>query len=162
MAVLTVVLAAFLFGVVTAPLGLALGLPPATVALCVLLGSAAFAVLSVPIVVDRVPGGVARQVRLGLRHAPWIARWWNRAGGNRVAGGRAAGLVEQGSALLDRLGYRGVAVLAPLLGRWLVPAAAVALDPPRADLYRWAALGCATWSVLGTLGTDLLIQAVGR
>ena len=33
MAVLTVVLAAFLFGVVTAPLGLALGLPPATVAL---------------------------------------------------------------------------------------------------------------------------------
>jgi hypothetical protein len=131
------------------------------VAVGVLVGSAAFTVLSVPLVVDRVPGGVARHVRRGLRHGPRIARWWDRARGDRGPGGRAAALIDQGSALLDRLGYRGVAVLAPLLGRWLVPAAAVALDPPRPDLYRWAVLGCATWAVLGTLGTDLLVQAVG-
>jgi hypothetical protein len=160
-AVLVVVLAAFLFGMVTAPLGLALGLPPPAVAVGVLLGSAAFAVLSVPLVVDRVPSRVTGRVRLGLRHAPRIARWWDRAGGRRIAGGRGTGLVDRGSALLDRLGYRGVAVLAPLLGRWLVPSVAVALDPPRADLYRWAVLGCATWAVVGTLGSDLLIHSVG-
>lgn len=161
LAVLTVVLAAFLFGVVTAPLGLALGLPPGAVAFGVLLGSAAFAVLSVPVVADRVPGRVTRQLRLGVRHAPRVARWWDRAGGTRFAGTRTTGVIDHGSALLDRLGYRGVVVLAPLLGRWLVPAAAVALDPPRADLYRWAVLGCATWAVVGTLGSDLLIHAVG-
>lgn len=166
LAVLTVVLAAFLFGVVTAPLGLALGLPPGAVAFGVLAGSAAFAVLSVPVVADRVPGRVTRQVRRGLRHAPRVVRWWDRAGGTRFAGGRfgggrSTGLVGQGGALLDRLGYRGVVVLAPLLGRWLVPAAAVALDPPRADLYRWAVLGCATWAVVGTVGSDWLIHALG-
>lgn len=161
LAVLAVVLAAFVFGVVTAPLGLALGLPPGVVAPAVLLGSAAFAVLSVSLVVDRVPAGVLRRVRLGVWLGPHVARWWDRAGGARIAGGRSTPLVDRGSVLLHRLGHRGVAVLAPLLGRWLVPAAAVALNPPRADLYRWALLGCATWAVAGTLGTDLLIHAVG-
>jgi hypothetical protein len=61
---------------------------------------------------------------------------------------------------VDRLGYRGVAVLAPVLGRWLVPAAGVAFAPPRRDLYRWAVLGCATWAAAFTFGTDLLRQLV--
>lgn len=152
------VLAAFAFGVLTAPLGLLLGLPPGLVAIGVFLGSAAFLLVSVPVVLDRVPGRLARQVRLGMRHGPRVARWWGRGGGR--AGGRAAVMLDRSSAVVDRLGYRGIAVLAPLLGRWLVPAAGIALDAPRTELYRWAVLGCGTWAVLGTLGTDLLVHLV--
>ncbi|HEY5881035.1 MAG TPA: hypothetical protein VIU11_19140 [Nakamurella sp.] len=155
-----VVLAAFAFGVVTVPLGLLLGLPPGLVAIGVFLGSAAFVLVSVPVVLDRVPDRLTRQVRLGLRHGPRLTRWWTRGG--RATGSRAAVLVNRGSAVIDRLGYRGAAVLAPLLGRWLVPAAALALDAPRTELYRWAVLGCVTWAVLGTLGTDLLVHLVNR
>ena len=154
-----VVLAAFAFGVMTAPLGLLLGLPPGLVALGVFLGSAAFMLVSVPVVLDRMPDRLARQVRRGLRHGPRVARWWGRGGAAR-AGGRAAVLVDRSSTVVDRLGYCGLAVLAPLLGRWLVPAAGIALDAPRTELYRWAVLGCGTWAVLGTLGTDLLVHLV--
>jgi hypothetical protein len=158
LAVLIVVSAAFLFGVVTVPLGLVLGLPPGLVAIGVFLGSAAFVLVSVPVVVDRVPDRIARPMRRVVRQGPRIARWWDRAGGGRVAGARAAVVIERGSVVLDRLGYRGVAMLAPVLGRWLVPAACVALAAPRTDLYRWALLGCATWAVVGTLGTDVLVH----
>lgn len=154
-----VVLAAFAFGVATVPLGLALGLGSALVALGVFLGSAAFVLISVPLVVDRVPEPLARQVRRGFLHGPWVARWWRRSGGER-AGARAAALVTRGSSVVDRLGFRGIALLAPLLGRWLVPAAGLALDPPRPALYRWALLGCATWAVAGAAGTELLIGLV--
>ncbi len=157
-AVLIVVLAAFLFGAATAPLGLLLGLPPAAVVLAVFVGTGAFTLISVWVVLNRVPDGLARQARRGLRHGPRLARWWDRAGGGRVAGRRAAVTVDRGAAILDRVGHRGAALLAPIAGRWLVAAAGVALDPPRHDLYRWAALGCATWAVGFTLGADLLAQ----
>lgn len=160
LAFVLVVLAAFAFGVVTAPFGLVLGLPPGLVMIGVFLGSAAYVLVSVPVLLDRVPDRLTRQVRRGLLHGPRVARWWTRSRGRRVTGGRTAVLVDRGSAVLDRLGYRGVAVLAPALGRWLVPAAGIALEAPRADLYRWAVLGCATWSVVGTLGTDLLVLLV--
>jgi len=155
-----VVLASFAFGVKTAPLGLLLGLSPGLVAAGVFLGSAAFVLVSVPVVLDRVPDRLARQVLRGLVHGPRVSRWLTRSGGRRPAGVRAVRLMDRGSAVLDRLGYRGLAVLAPLLGRWLVPAAGVALDPPRRDLHRWAVLGCATWAVLWTLGADLLVHLV--
>lgn len=154
-----VVLAAFAFGVVTAPLGLALGLDPAMTAFGVFLGSAAFAVAGLAAVADRVPDRVARRVRRGIRHGPRVARWWWQSAGDR-AGSRAAVLLTRGSSILDRLGYRGVAVLAPVTGRWLVPAAGIALDAPRASLRRWAVLGCATWAVAGTVGTQVLIDLV--
>ena len=155
-----VVLAAFVFGVATAPLGLVLGLGPGLAAVGVFLGSAAFVFISVPMVTDRVPDRLVRQIRRGVVHGPRVARWWRRPAGNGVAGNRTAALVDRGSSVLDRLGYRGIAVLAPVAGRWLVPAAGIVVDAPRPSLYRWAALGCATWAVLGTVGTDLLIQLV--
>lgn len=154
-----VVLAAFVFGTATAPLGLALGLGPGLVALGVFLGSAALVFVSVSVVDARVPDHLARQVRRGFTHGPRVARWWRRSAGDR-AGARAAALVTRGSSILDRLGFRGIAFLAPLAGRWLVPAAGIALDAPRAALYRWAVLGCASWAVVGAVGTDLVIQLV--
>jgi hypothetical protein len=155
-----VVLAALVFGVATAPLGLVLGLGPGPTAVGVFLGSAAFVFISVPMVTDRVPDRLARQIRRGVVHGPRVALWWRRPAGDRATGNRAAALVTRCSSVLDRLGYRGIAVLAPVAGRWLVPAAGIVVDAPRPSLYRWAALGCATWAVLGTVGTDLLMQLV--
>lgn len=155
-----VVLAAFTFGVATAPLGLVLGLGPELVILGVFLGSAAFVLISVPLAADRVPEPLARQIRRAVLHGPRMARWWGRSAWPRAAGARAATLLTRGSVVVDRLGYRGLAILSPVTGRWLVPAAALVLDPPRPALYRWAVLGCATWAVVGTLGTDLLIGLV--
>ena len=153
-----VILAAFTFGVASAPLGLLLGLSPGLVAAGVFLGSAGFVLISGPMVVDRVPDRWARPVRRLLTHGPRVARWWGRR--ERTAGRLAVRVVDRSSLVIDRLGYRGLAVLAPVLGRWLVPAAEIALDPPRRDLYRWAVLGCATWSVLVTVGTDALVLLV--
>lgn len=152
-----VVLAAFAFGVVTVPLGPALGLDPVLTAVGVFLGSAAFVLAGLPLVADRVPDQLARRVRQGIRHAPRAVRWWRRAAGDR-AGVRAAALLTGGSTILDRLGYRGVAVLAPVTSRWLVPAVGIALDAPRPSLSRWAVLGCATWAVIGTVVVELLVQ----
>lgn len=155
------VLAAFAFGVLTVPLGPALGLDPALTAVGVFLGSAAFVLAALPVVAERVPEQLARRVRQGVRHGPRVARWWRRSAGDR-AGTRAAALLTRGSTILDRLGYRGVAVLAPVTSRWLVPAVGIALDAPRSSLARWAVLGCATWAILGTVATDLLIRLVNR
>lgn len=155
-----VLLAAFAFGPVTAPLGLLLGLPPVLVMIGVFLGSAAFVLVSVPLVLAQVTDGLVRQVRAGMRHGPRVARWWAVSGRGSRAGAKAAALVDRWSAVLDRLGYRGVAVFAPVLGRWLIPAAAVALDAPRSSLYRWAVLSCGGWAVAGTLATDLLAGLV--
>lgn len=155
-----VVLAAFGFGVATAPLGLVLGLGPGLAAAGVFLGCAAFVFISVPMVADRVPDQLRRQLRRGIAHGPRVARWWRRSAGDRAGGARVAALVARGSSVFDRLGYRGIAVLAPVVGRWLVPAVGIATNAPRSSLYRWAMLGCATWAVVGTVGTDLLIQLV--
>lgn len=153
------VLAAFVFGVLTVPLGPALGLNPVLTAVGVFLGSAAFVLAVLPVVAERVPEQLARRVRQGVRHGPRVARWWRRSAGDR-AGARAAALLSRGSSVLDRLGYRGVAVLAPVTSRWLVPAVGVALDAPRSALARWAVLGCATWALVGTAVTELLIGLV--
>lgn len=157
-----VVLAAFAFGVVTAPLAVALGLGPVLGAVGVFLGCAAFVFVSVPTVADRLPPQLARQIRRGVVHGPRVARWWRRAVGQPAAGTRAAVLVARGSSVLDRLGFRGIAILAPLAGRWLVPAVGIVTDAPRSSLYRWAVLGCAIWAAVGAVGTDLLIHLVQR
>lgn len=153
-----VILAAFAFGVVSAPLGLLLGLGPGLVATGVFLGSAGFVLVSAPMLLDRMPDRLARRLRRVWVHGPRVLRWWGR--GDRTSGRLAVRVVEGSTLVIDRLGYRGLAVVAPVLGRWLVPAAGVALDPPRRDLYRWAVLGCATWSVLLTVGSQALVALV--
>jgi len=90
-----VVLAALVFGVATAPLGLVLGLGPGPTAVGVFLGSAAFVFISVPMVTDRVPDRLARQIRRGVVHGPRVARWWRRPAGDRATGNRAAALVTR-------------------------------------------------------------------
>ena len=61
--------------------------------------------------------------------------------------------------VLDRLGVPGVALLAPVLGRWMVPAAGVALGGSRRHLLCWAVTGCAVWAFVLTVAFDLLIAA---
>ena len=77
-----------------------------------------------------------------------------RAAGNRRLPGRP------GSSVVDRLGYRGIAVLAPVARTVAGTRRRDRAGRAAPALYRWAALGCATWAVLGTVGTDLLIQLV--
>ncbi len=154
----SVIVVAMLFGVAAAPYGLALGLPPSSVALGVFLGSAGFACLTVPLVLKLVPEATGRRARLALVIAPRLARMWQRAGA-RAAGARTAVVVDRTSVLLDRLGVRGVALLSPVLGRWMVPAAGVALGGSRRELLCWAAVGCALWALTLTLAFDLLISA---
>lgn len=152
----SVVVVALLFGVVSAPYGLAIGLPAASVAFGVFLGSAGFACLTVPLVLSLVPEATGRRARWAVVMAPRLARVWQRAG-SLAAGARTAAVVERTSILLDRLGVRGLALLAPVLGRWLVPAAGVALGGSRRRLLGWAAAGCAVWAITLTVAFDLLI-----
>lgn len=152
----SVVLVAVLFGVVSAPYGLALDLPPATVAIGVFLGNAAFVAVLVPTVLNLVPAAAGRRARWAMVMAPRLARLWQRAGAN-AAGAKSAVVVDRASAVLDRLGVPGVALLAPVLGRWMVPAAGVALGGNRRALVGWAILGCAGWSAILTVLFDLLI-----
>ena len=152
------VVVAMLLGVGSAPYGLAIGLPAAAVAFGVFLGSAGFACLTVPLVLSLIPEAAGRRARWALVTAPRLARMWQRAGA-RAAGARTATVVDRTSVLLDRLGVRGVAFLAPMLGRWLVPAAGVALGGSRRQLLCWAALGCAFWALTLTVAFDMLIAA---
>lgn len=154
----SVVVVAFVFGVASAPYGLALDLPPAVVALGVLLGSSGFVVVMVPTVLNLVPESAGRRARLAVVLAPRAARIWQRAG-SRVAGARTAVAVDRTSAVLDRLGAPGVGLLAPVLGKWMVPAAGVVLGVDRRRLTAWAVLGCAAWSVSLTLAFELLLIA---
>lgn len=155
----SVVVIAFLFGVASAPYGLALGLPPAVVALGVFLGSAGFACVMVPAVLNLVPETAGRRARWVMVLAPRMARIWRRAG-THATGARTAMAVDRATALVDRLGIRGVALLAPLLGRWLVPAAGVALDADRRVLIGWAVAGCAAWAAVLTAAFDLLLTVL--
>jgi hypothetical protein len=90
--------------------------------------------------------------------APRLARVWQRAGA-RAAGARTAVAIDRTSAVLDRLGVPGVALLAPVLGRWMVPAAGGALGGGRRHLLCWAVTGCAVWAFVLTVAFDLLIAA---
>lgn len=155
----SVVVAAFLFGVASAPYGLALGLPPMVVVLGVFLGSAGFAALMVPVVLDLVPESAGRRARWAMVMAPRLARLWQRSG-VRGAGSRTALVVDRTSAVLDRLGIRGVALLAPVLGRWMVPAAGIALGIDRRRLIGWAVLGCAVWAAALTAAFNLLLTVL--
>ena len=156
--VASVVLVAMLFGVAAAPYGLAIGLPPVSVVLGVFAGCAAFACLTVPIVLNLVPEAAGRRARWALAMAPRLARIWQRTGA-RAAGARTAVVIDRASVVLNRLGVPGVALLAPVLGRWMVPAAGVALGGSRRRLLRWAVAGCAVWALILTMFFDLLIAA---
>ena len=79
-AALSVVAVAFVFGVLAAPYGLALELPPVTVALAVFAGTAGFACVMVPMVMDLVPDAAGRRARWALMVAPRVARIWRLAG----------------------------------------------------------------------------------
>ena len=154
----SVVVVAMLFGVASTPYGLAIGLPTVAVAFGVFLGSAGFACLTVPLVLSLVPDATGRRARWALTMAPRLARAWQRTGA-RTAGARTAAVIDRTSVLLDRLGVRGLALLAPVFGRWLVPAAGVALGGRRRQLLCWAAVGCALWALALTVAFDLLIAA---
>ncbi len=155
----SVVLVAVLFGVAAAPYGLAIGLPPVAVVLGVFAGCAGFACLTVPIVLNLVPEAAGRRARWAMAMAPRLARVWQRAGA-RAAGARTAVAIDRTSAVLDRLGVPGVALLAPVFGRWMVPAAGVALGGSRRHLLCWAVIGCAVWALVLTVAFDLLIAAL--
>lgn len=154
----SVVVMAFLFGVASAPYGLALALHPVVVAIGVFLGSAAFVAIMVPAVLNLVPDANARRARRVILVTPRLARRWQRVGG-RIAGGRTAVAIDRTAALVDRLGIPGIAMLSPVLGRWLVPAAGLGLGIGRTRLVGWAVAGCAAWSVGLTTAFGLLVSA---
>ncbi len=156
LAALSVVAVSFVFGVLAAPYGLALGLPPSLVAIAVFAGTAGFTVVMVPIVLELVPVEAGRRARWAVLVAPRVARIWRRAG-LTARGARAAVLVDRGSLLVDRLGIRGIALLAPVLGRWWVPVAGIALGAERRGLIGWAIAGCAVWAAVLTAAFDLLL-----
>ncbi len=159
-AALSVVAVAFLFGVLAAPYGLALELPPVTVALAVFAGTAGFACVMVPAVMDLVPEAAGRRARWALLVAPRVARIW-RLAGRTATGARTALLVDRSSAVVQRWGIRPVALLAPVVGRWLVPVAGIALGTDRRRLIGWAVAGCAVWAAVLTAAFDLLLGLFG-
>jgi len=136
MALLAVVIVAFLFGIASAPFGLALGLPPALVALGVFAGCAAFAVTATAVLWRKRDQLVARRPGWVGFAVPVVGGMWRRAG-TRVTGPQGTALFDRATSVLDRLGLPRTGLVGPLLGRWTLPIAGVALDVDRRRL-----LGC--------------------
>jgi hypothetical protein len=113
----------------------------------------------VPMVMDLVPDAAGRRARWALMVAPRVARIWRLAGRN-ATGARTALLVDRSSAVVQRWGIRPVALLAPVVGRWLVPAAGIALGTDRLHLIAWAVAGCAVWAAVLTAAFDLLLAVL--
>lgn len=156
---LAVVIVAFLFGIASAPFGLALGLPPALVAVGVFTGCGAFAVTTTAALWRKRDQLIARRpgwVGFAVPVVGWI---WRRAG-TRITGPHATVVIDRATSVIDRLGLRGTGLVGPVLGRWTLPIAGVVLDVDRRRLLGWNLVGAALWSCVLVVGFDQLISAL--
>ena len=158
---LAVVLVAFLFGIASAPLALALGLSPALVAVGVAAGCGGFRrhrgrrALAHARPTGRSPSGLAGLCR--TRGRLDVATGRNPDQGS---GEHATVVIDRATSILDRLGLPGTGLVGPPLGRWTLPIAGVALDVDRRRLLAWHLAGVATWSTVLVVGFDQLITAL--
>jgi hypothetical protein len=156
---LAVVIVAFLFGMASAPFGLALDLPPAVVAVGVFAGCGAFAGTATAVLWKRRDQLVARRPGWVGIAVPVVGWMWRRAG-TRLTGQQGTVVIDRAAAILDRLGVRGTGLVGPVLGRWTLPIAGVALDVDRRRLLGWHLTGVAIWSTVVVVGFDQLISAL--
>ncbi len=157
-----VVLATFALGIVAAPLGLALGLSPLLVWLATVVGGGCFVLVAVASLArarERVQARVTDRAGILVPVAVPVVGWlWRRVGG-RIAGPETIATVDRATALVDRLGPHGAGLLGPLLGRWTLPLAGVALGADRPRLVAWLLAGVALWSAALVGVSELLIGA---
>jgi hypothetical protein len=155
-----VVLATFALGIVAAPLGLALGLSPVLVWFAAVLGGGCF-VLVATAVLGRIVARVADRAGVVVPIAVPVIGWLWRRIGRRVVGPETVAAVGRATALVDRLGPHGAGLLGPLLGRWTMPLAGVALRAHRVPLVSWLLAGVALWAAVLVGASQLVIGALG-